>query len=76
MKLSTVDIRSLYRLHQLHGVRLKSRRGLTCSEVLCTGVVVVARVVGEATVVTMQGSCFSVVSSRDSALMNWGCSNT
>lgn len=43
---------------------------------LCTGVVVVARVVGEATVVTMQGSCFSVVSSRDSALMNWGCSNT
>lgn len=50
--------------------------GLTCREVLCTGVVVVARVVGEATVVTMQGSCFSVVSSRDSALMNWGCSNT
>lgn len=38
--------------------------------------VVVARVVGEATVVTMQGSCFNVVSSRDSALMNWGCSNT
>lgn len=48
----------------------------TCREVLCTGVVVVARDVGVATVVTMQGSCFSVVSSRDSALMNWGCSNT
>lgn len=47
----------------------------TCSEVLCTGVVV-AREVGEATVVTMQGSCFRVVSRRDSALMNWGCSST
>lgn len=48
---------------------------ITCSEVLCTGVVV-ARDVVEAIVVTMQGSCFRVVSSRDSALMNWGCNNT
>lgn len=48
----------------------------TCSEVLCPGLVVVARDVGEATVVTMQGSGFNVVSSTDSALMNWGCSNT
>ena len=47
----------------------------TCREVLCTGEVV-AKEVGEATVVTMQGSCFRVVSNRDSALMNWGCSNT
>ena len=42
----------------------------------CTVAEVVPREVGEDTVVTMQGSCLSVVSSRDSALMNWGCSST
>jgi len=41
----------------------------TCSEVLCIALVV-AREVGEAIVVTMQGSGFRVVSSKDSALMN------
>ena len=46
----------------------------TCIEVLCSELVE-DRDVGEAIVVTMQGSCFRVVSSRDSALMNWGCSN-
>lgn len=50
---------------------LSSYCASTCSEVLCAGVVV-ARDVGEATVVTMQGSGFKVVSSRLSALMNWG----
>lgn len=49
---------------------LSSYCASTCSEVLCAGVVV-ARDVG-ATVVTMQGSGFKVVSSRLSALMNWG----
>lgn len=50
----------------------------TCSEVLCTGAVDVARDVmhGDATVVTMDTSGFRVVSRRDSALMNWGCSKT
>lgn len=47
----------------------------TCSEVLCTGVVAERDVV-EATVVTIQGSGFKVVSRRLSALMNCGCSNT
>lgn len=40
------------------------------------GLVVVARDVGEATVVTMQDSGFRVVSKTDSALMNWGCRST
>lgn len=48
-----------------------------CSEWVLWDVVVAREVMhGEATVVTIQGSRFRVVSSRDSALINWGWSNT
>lgn len=53
-------------------------RQCTCSWVFCIDEVDVASDVmqGDATVVTMVTSGFRVVSSTDSALMNWGCSKT